>query len=175
MNKKYSPESLLNELYKNEVLVQKYPIDLNKICEYFNITVSEKAYSDQTIGEIHVSDSEYSIFYNPIENKYESRKRFTIAHELGHYFLHRDKGSFVDNQATMSRHLSYWSLVEAEANDFAARLLMPVDHILDAINELLENEIEELSETSLVNYLKDKFKVSETAMKYRLSNLGILQ
>lgn len=169
-----SPEILLAELFEEKVLTQEYPINLERICHHYNIDIIEKNYSDKTIGEIQINEDKCTIYYNPLENEFLSRKRFTIAHELGHFFLHRKEGSFVDNQTTMSRHLSYWSIKEAEANDFAARLLMPVKHIIDAIEELLHDESEELTETILVRNLKDKFQVSEIAMKYRLSNLGIL-
>lgn len=57
--------------------------------------------------------------YNSLE-----RKRFTVAHELGHYFLHEDllKDGIVDS---LNRDGAE-NKIEYEANDFAANLLMPV-------------------------------------------------
>jgi Zn-dependent peptidase ImmA (M78 family) len=50
------------------------------------------------------------------------RKRFTMAHELGHYFLHSKQG-----QIPLKAFRLGTSLAEQEANFFAANLLMPED------------------------------------------------
>lgn len=52
------------------------------------------------------------------------RKRFTLAHELGHYVLHRDKKYICCSIADMFDWKgNNW--IETEANYFAAELLMP--------------------------------------------------
>ncbi len=51
----------------------------------------------------------------------ETRRRFTIAHELGHLLLHREQQMFRDSSFASTNHLEY------QANDFAAELLMPKD------------------------------------------------
>lgn len=58
------------------------------------------------------------------------RYRFTVAHEIGHYLLHsRNVGtqSSVIDRAVMKEHFTVWNRAteEAEANYFAAELLMP--------------------------------------------------
>jgi len=57
--------------------------------------------------------------------RYPQQKRFVIAHELGHFFLHPDTKQY--DQATPSdlRSWSMWNNEECEANLFAAQLLMP--------------------------------------------------
>ena len=52
------------------------------------------------------------------------RYRFTIAHELGHYVLHRQG---VLDKVSTRRDMTIWNDAseEAEANCFAAELLMP--------------------------------------------------
>lgn len=53
----------------------------------------------------------------------DRRKRFTFAHELGHYVLHRSRQqSFVDQEKEL---FSFSSRVEVEASAFASYLLMP--------------------------------------------------
>ncbi len=56
--------------------------------------------------------------------KTEGRKRFTLAHELGHYILHRNKG-FIN--CTISDFLDWYGgkKIETEANYFASEILMP--------------------------------------------------
>jgi hypothetical protein len=58
------------------------------------------------------------------EGQNRGRCRFTIAHELGHYVLHR--GRFLDATETRA-HFTVWNDAseESEANFFAAELLMP--------------------------------------------------
>jgi len=54
-----------------------------------------------------------------------SRKRFTLAHELGHYMLHKDLAkSFVDDNRTLNNWHNEGN-IEYEANTFASELLMP--------------------------------------------------
>jgi hypothetical protein len=55
-----------------------------------------------------------------------TRKRFTLAHELGHVLIPWHIGTIVDEIDISEHHndLSYWEL-ENEANRFAAELLMP--------------------------------------------------
>lgn len=60
----------------------------------------------------------------------EGRRRFTIAHEFGHFLLHRKvspAGGFQCRQEDMAAWDHDWSPQEVEANRFAAGLLMPLD------------------------------------------------
>lgn len=54
------------------------------------------------------------------------RKRFTIAHEIGHIIIPWHRGTIVDDidAPNLSEKSKYWAM-EAEANRFAAELLMP--------------------------------------------------
>lgn len=61
-------------------------------------------------------------------------------------------------------------LKEREANSFAAALLMPRNLILMAIDNLTDDE-----QDDFVQSLARKFKVSESAMGVRLSNMGLLE
>jgi Zn-dependent peptidase ImmA (M78 family) len=55
----------------------------------------------------------------------DGRARFTVAHELGHLFLHQDTGGF----ARFSRDtaMKIYESSEWQADNFAAELLMPLD------------------------------------------------
>jgi hypothetical protein len=56
------------------------------------------------------------------------RIRFTLAHELGHYILHRyGEESFECSEDDMLRWDSVEKQIEAEADVFASYLLMPID------------------------------------------------
>lgn len=64
----------------------------------------------------------------------EGRVRFTKAHELGHYILHRLKHENVQFQCTKEDMLD-WSLqsIESEADQFASYLLMPLNDFREII------------------------------------------
>jgi predicted transcriptional regulator len=95
-------------------------------------------------------------------NRYEAkaRQRFTIAHEIAHYLLHRDRisGGLVDSVLYRSKLASR---LEAEANRLAADIIMP----RDAIGEL----ISEADADERVDRLAEKFNVSRQAAEIRLS------
>lgn len=57
------------------------------------------------------------------------RDRFTVAHELGHYFLHSDQGS----RPGLATRSGVSERAEWEANWFAAALLMPADEFSAAL------------------------------------------
>ncbi len=85
------------------------------------------------------------------------RKRFTIAHELAHYLLHRHLFSdeLVDN-ALYRSGLS--TPIEAQANALAADLLMPWHLLMPEIGQ------------GSVKDLATKFEVSEQAMEIRIAS-----
>lgn len=97
-------------------------------------------------------------------NKYESdeRQRFTIAHEIAHFLLHRNhiKNGVVDNVMYRS---SLSSRKETEANKLAADILMPSSIVLRELNEI-GGKRDEIAAVALAR----KFRVSTAAMKVRL-------
>ncbi|WP_304618680.1 ImmA/IrrE family metallo-endopeptidase [Paracoccus sediminilitoris] len=86
------------------------------------------------------------------------RQRFTAAHEIGHFVLHKHLiGDGVeDNYLLRSDRLS--SRVEVEANKFAARLLMPMNQVDRAMRQGIRSPKD----------LAKAFGVSEVAMAIQL-------
>lgn len=174
MEKFKSPESLLASLSQNDQSLMKAPIDLYKICSLYDISVEEDFSFEPVVGKIYIENQNVKIFINSAENALEQRKRFTIAHELGHFFLHlnAERTSFNDDTQTMSRTASYWDPIEAQANDFAARLLMPLELIIKEAEELVKDD--DIEEEQFIAELAKIFMVSKPAMTYRLKNIGII-
>jgi Zn-dependent peptidase ImmA (M78 family) len=89
----------------------------------------------------------------------ERRRRFTIAHEIGHFVLHpgrcRPERDGVVNEAMRAE--------EREADSFAAELLMPEHLVRQAVQE-------QGADTAL---LADRFQVSPKAMTIRLRRLHV--
>ena len=63
------------------------------------------------------------------------RRRFTVAHEFGHYLLHRQKypNGIYSSEAGVDGRTKLE--VEREANDFASTLLMPFDDFRKQIRQ----------------------------------------
>ncbi len=104
-----------------------------------------------------------------------SRQRFTIAHELGHFFLHAGEELHVDRTATIY-HRSPRSSEgvdegEIEANLFAAELLMPQEFIE---KDLASRGYVDLADEKQVWRLAKRYGVSTQAMSIRLTYLGWL-
>lgn len=63
------------------------------------------------------------------------RRRFTIAHELGHFILHRgQQQSFNCDKESVYSGIDTIRVIEREADDFASNLLMPGDLLRDWIS-----------------------------------------
>ena len=130
-------EKLLEELGINEM-----PIPINKIAEYAGCQV--KAFDDDkdgVSGVFMVNKSIPMIGYNG--NQSPVRQRFTIAHELGHFILHSHndpKEVYVDHNTFPlfrdENSSTGASLVEQQANAFAAALLMPERLIAEEVKKL---------------------------------------
>ncbi|MDO3425515.1 ImmA/IrrE family metallo-endopeptidase [Chryseobacterium sp. APV1] len=161
-----------NIIEKNNI--SEAPVNIEKICQYYDIEVEPIDAEDNLSGFFLVNDKKIKMIgYN--KNHSENRKRFTIAHEFGHFQLHlqSDQKFFIDNNSKFFRNEKSSSgelKQEREANAFAAALLMPVP--------LLERELEKINDTedidSIVFKLSSRFLVSEESMRYRLINLGII-
>ncbi|MCB1236512.1 MAG: ImmA/IrrE family metallo-endopeptidase [Verrucomicrobiae bacterium] len=99
-------------------------------------------------------DGSFLIALSPLPG--ENRNRFTIAHELGHYFLHAKVGRqrlYATRQAG--------SRAEWEANWFAGAFLMPAGPFLAAWN----------SHNGRAGYLISRFRVSGGAIQIRADTL----
>lgn len=95
------------------------------------------------------------------------RQRFTIAHELGHFFLHQNKDAFVDYRDNKKEVMR--SPREKQANMFAAALIMPRNLLLKDFRSIAKDG---LSEYDLQD-LATRYGVSEDAMRFRLINLNL--
>lgn len=63
------------------------------------------------------------------------RQRFTLAHELGHIIIPWHLGTIIDKPYSQSYKDLIYSILEGEANRFAAELLMPTDWIQSQYNK----------------------------------------
>ncbi|NRY59831.1 ImmA/IrrE family metallo-endopeptidase [Clostridium beijerinckii] len=132
-----------------------------KIVEKSNLKLKGELVS----GAIIKDESDIMIILNAEDSK--NRKRFTIAHELAHYFLHLDKNvKFVDYKRSDSSDPK-----ELDADEFAGCLLMGEELVKEKFKKAksigLDND-------GIVNVLSGIFVVSNSAMYTRLKRLELL-
>jgi Zn-dependent peptidase ImmA (M78 family) len=102
---------------------------------------------------------------------FEQRKRFVIAHEIGHLLMHRDMQLPDDNFRNfniisgMEKALKN-GIQELEANEFASELLMPKDLFLKEVKGKKFSPL-------LIKQLSERFKTSLTATVFRYMQFDI--
>jgi len=102
-------------------------------------------------------------------DKPRTRRRFTVAHELGHLVLgHLHEGEMVLDESLNAPHPH-----ETEANAFAAGLLMPEEGVRASLTRLRSRLGAQAQPLEWVVWLSASFGVSEEAAAYRIMNLGL--
>ena len=137
-------------------------IEISKIAFGLGATVIEKPLTNSD-GRIVFSNKKTIITINS-RIEFVGKKRFTTAHEIGHYRMHRDHfQTHNDTDAT----LQYFKKghQETEANEFASELLMP--------EGLFKQEIQgKKFDPQLLRDLADRFQTSITSVAYKYFELG---
>lgn len=111
-----------------------------------------------------------------------TRRRFSLAHEIGHSLLHLSTEPPSDGEAVVSRPLEVLfrdgvagqgtNAVEIDANTFAAALLMPESLVRARLRRRWEQDRGRSADLISAD-LADEFDVSTQAMRIRLVNLGL--
>jgi Zn-dependent peptidase ImmA (M78 family) len=150
------------------------PINLNGVAEFANATVTTTDLSHGLSGFAYQKDGTRFIGVNRAEGS--ERQRFTLAHELGHLFLHRDESLRYDQGLMMLRnsHSSDGTdIKEIEANRFAAELLMPEEALRTDMATLpdIDFMVESKETRQYIKQLAEKYQVSAQAMSVRIATL----
>ena len=146
-----------------ERYTQDAPVRVEAIARDLGLSLVQDVLEPDVAGKI-VRDSRspggYTIYLNardPVR-----RQRFTLAHELGHYVLHRDLiGDGIIDDALYRSKLSEW--YERQANRWAADTLMPAA----LMRGLYRGGMKSFAE------LSNTLDVSESAIRIRLNELGL--
>lgn len=164
-------EEEVSGFYKHTLL------DLDAVCAQNDIELLEGRFEDDNqSGALINKGGQWSIIVN--EDDPLNRKRFTIAHELGHYFAVQkgsvqaeiymeDQGNIIRDYALMKRKEEVEEgtyQIERQANMIAASILMP---------DKLVQQLYEKNPRPSKSELAEQFGVSETAMAYKLTSMGI--
>lgn len=169
--KNKSPYEILEMLEMSEP-----PFNPFDIARKLNLNVKTTLDYDklETEGQISVDeDNQPQIWINPMKS--EVRRRFTLAHELGHLandVLPQIDNPIVDKYETLYRSSAYGG-IETKANRFAAKLLMPLKPLENFIEEKRQDN-PNLTAKEAIILIAAKFEVSKLAAFHRLQNLGIV-
>src|SRR5579872_3530226 len=98
------------------------PVDLATILEKLKLQLYEVEFDNPTIVGAY-SKSANAIYVSNSDKK--TRQFFSVAHELGHYFLNPRKTTDIFYRNQLNQFDNHYPTDEQEANWFAASLLMP--------------------------------------------------
>ena len=110
-----------------------------------------------------------------MNEKMENRMRFSFAHEIGHYILHENiyKNCSYESPEEWKKFQSMFSekehsFVEYHANEFAGRLLVPVERLKEDFQEAVNKGIKE-GITEWIGAAKE-YIASQICRKYGVSD-----
>jgi Zn-dependent peptidase ImmA (M78 family) len=144
-------------------LLNTAPVDVAAVAKRLGLEIYESSLAEGVSGvllrdESYGTQSGFVILVDDSET--HVRQRFTAAHEIGHYVLHKDKiGDGVEDNYLL-RSDGFSTGTEQQANRFAADLLMPYPLVQRIIGRGRTN----------VSELAKALQVSEVAMAIRLGH-----
>ncbi|HTN37296.1 MAG TPA: ImmA/IrrE family metallo-endopeptidase [Arachidicoccus sp.] len=144
---------------------------LNRIAEAEGLELFYDAYEIGSFDGMTIyNGSRFYIHLNTDSGNREDtgRGRFTLAHELGHYFIdaHRiglKKGILTPHPSIISRY--QFNSIEREADYFASCLLMPE-------SRFKQDVFKKKFSFQLIDILCTEYMVSRTACAYRFAQIG---
>jgi Zn-dependent peptidase ImmA (M78 family) len=172
MNKLSMAIQISRDAAKN--LLNKYhtggKVEIENIGEKIGINIEEGTFSKNDISGIMKRNGKNG---KPIivvnTNESNVRKRFTIAHEIGHFILHTNELLHVDTIFKRdSKSALATSIMEIQANQFAAELLMPTDELTKETRKLVENG---KNAEQIAQELATQYEVSSEAATIKLGNI----
>jgi Zn-dependent peptidase ImmA (M78 family) len=177
VRRKYISDSVNQLLTK--LHIRRAPIQIEKLTKDLGITIQKEMADDELSGFLYRNREHNFTVIGVNAGHAETRQRFTIAHEIGHFFLHELDEIHIDREKV---GVQVWrrneesrqgtNSQEVEANLFAAELLMPSRFISRDLESI---RVTDCSDEKIVEHLAELYQVSEQAMTIRLTNLGYLR
>lgn len=137
------------------------PLDVAAVAEKFGIRIEYVSLKDDLSGIFYKDEENNCWVLHVNEEHHPNRRRYTIAHELGHFCLHRHLKQVFEDKIFFRGGES--SKMEWQANDFASAILMPEEEFRGEVRSG-KRKVEELAKV---------FQVSTLALRIRAKNLGM--
>ena len=165
-------KSFADEIKLVSDAAKQIPVDVIALAQSLGIDVKEAFLDDNISGMLECNHGEYKITVNG--RHASTRKRFTIAHEIGHYILHKSLvGEGIDDSIAYRseaggkfHNTNIGPREETQANKFAASLLMPPASVRKFHREFQGN-------SRNLESMAELFEVSRSSMKFRIEGLGL--
>ena len=188
------------EEFRNEHIdpIDTIPVPIHKIIEFklgleiqpiygLKDKVDTEGFLQSNLRTISIDSKTY------LDDRYKFRLNFTLAHEIGHLILHAEQyknmnfaseKEFIEFQQSVDEESLEW--FEKQANEFAGRLLVPIDQLKELVAEqeeyckqfterliisdedLSDKEIESFVLDALSSRIYKKFEVSKEVVKRRI-------
>jgi Zn-dependent peptidase ImmA (M78 family) len=151
----YCPDSLVNPL---------------KIADAKEITYSLGHYKNSFDGMLQHEFGRFHIYLNKdrLQHTHTTRARFTLAHELGHFFIDDHRNALSTGRTPSHPSITNFSsknIVEREADFFAACLLMPE-------NRIKSDCFRRKFDYSIIDELSKKYQTSVASTVIRFAEIG---
>lgn len=153
----------------------RFPVKVDEVA----LEYSRQCFADSPVDKVQGEDldgfegmlaankarSKWLIVYNSAVRS-EGRKRFTIAHEFGHYILHRhDRDRFECGNDDIETGGGNERDIESDADKFASTLLMPLDDFRKQVDG-------QPVSFDLLGHCADRYGVSLTAAALRWTEIA---
>ena len=145
-------------------LLSERPVPVGKIAAALSLKVQSDALDVNISGLIKkVGDApaQFEIIVNVADAPV--RQRFTVAHEIGHFLLHRhliDQEGIID---TILFRSNISSKFEVEANKVAASILLPWNNVRD----WSDTHYGSMPNQQIISEIANAYRVSELTVGYR--------
>ena len=153
------------------------PVNVAAILADLGVSYTEKVINSGESGWIELKDGLFEVTVNASESP--QRQRFTAAHELAHYLMHRD----ILRVGKLNRHTDrlfgagrahnrdapLQHRHEVQANKLAAQIIMPASRIREVWAAHPHTD-----RSTKIESIAKQFDVSKAAMEIRLKTLGLV-
>jgi Zn-dependent peptidase ImmA (M78 family) len=148
------------------------PVDVVALAGACGVTVRVEVLEHFVSGLLLVRGNDAVIGVNA--DHHSNRRRFTVAHELGHFLLHLDRSAFfLDASPVFFRQETNMPTdhsQEREASAFAAELMMPES----VLHSLMSSDPIDVFDDAAVKQMANRFEVSTQALIIRLTELDLI-
>lgn len=159
--------------------ITKPHVPIKRIAKNLGISVIDEDFNDSDISGMLFRDENKDISIIGVNSSHSpNRQRFTIAHEIGHFLMHKGETTHFDRVGAF--RINYRNGVsstatskdEIEANAFAAAILMPEHFIIPAVEQKLSYGVDISDDIDEIGDIAKLFKVSSQSLYIRLGKLG---
>jgi Zn-dependent peptidase ImmA (M78 family) len=156
--------------------VTKVPVNVYAIAKRYANVLKRPLDSEVSGVLIPIEKEKWVIVVNAMHPPL--RRRFTVAHELGHLLLHNYRSPHADLTFRFrdARSSEGSALEEIQANQFAAELLIPRAELMREVaarhfDHAPTNDAEDVEFQEWIGTLARRFQVSRQAMMIRFSSI----